>query len=503
MTSSDLAKFGDPRVFQIALRWAEDPEPVAARPAGYGWSFGTVRIIVAGFDLTAGNKGRQRFAGVTWYLAPFLEWVAGNWASIFHEEDFAWLERSSQPASLACRNALDRYIGTSDPRGRAAYRVSQAWYGRHALRSAATGGLFPDLFIRRFEDLVELSWTAEPPEFAPRGFFFDAAIGSVRLPVLDVSTPLWEALQWAASQPPALDPIFREDWTALSHRIDDVRQLSAADCGRASISPELYERVWSTFDAVGRRDLVEERTSPHVPVVDVFSPAVAMYGGVSPHLNTNDIETLRDRLIAATGGQDAPIVAKLVEARGDAPLGVPHKDGYAFAEDLLEDLALPAGEFVDVHQICSNLGIEVLKLPLNTDSIRGVAMAGTDFSPTILINETSTFNRTEPGQRFTIAHELCHVLFDRSRARRIAHVSGQWASPAVERRANAFAAYLLMPRDLLASAFRDMDLSNATSVRELSARLRVNASALAEHLYNLGFVDEVQRESLRNAFTIN
>ena len=33
------------------------------------------------------------------------------------------------------------------------------------------------------------------------------------------------------------------------------------------------------------------------------------------------------------------------------------------------------------------------------------------------------FNSNDSGKRFTIAHELCHVLFDRTRARRVAHAS--------------------------------------------------------------------------------
>ena len=77
------------------------------------------------------------------------------------------------------------------------------------------------------------------------------------------------------------------------------------------------------------------------------------------------------------------------------------------------------------------------EIALETGSIRGVALAGEGFSPRIAINLTHVYNTNEEGKRFTIGDEPCHVPFDRIRARRIAHVSGAWAAPGIERRANA------------------------------------------------------------------
>ncbi len=113
--------------------------------------------------------------------------MASNWAALLHEEDFAWPERSAAPAVVACHRALDRNIGLKDTQGRVRYKAAQAWYCRHALRSAAEGGLFPDLFVRRMMDDIELSWSAEPPLFAPDGFSFSTEPGVARLPVEDVA----------------------------------------------------------------------------------------------------------------------------------------------------------------------------------------------------------------------------------------------------------------------------------------------------------------------------
>jgi Zn-dependent peptidase ImmA (M78 family) len=145
------------------------------------------------------------------------------------------------------------------------------------------------------------------------------------------------------------------------------------------------------------------------------------------------------------------------------------------------------------------LDVKVVEEELRTSTIRGVALAGARYAPAILVNKTSLYNETEPGRRFTLAHELCHVLYDRSRAQRIAHTSGPWAAPGIEKRANAFAAMLLMPRDLVRRSTRLDDLTQET-VRAAAEALQVGASALIEHLYNTSMIDELKRDELRALF---
>lgn len=138
------------------------------------------------------------------------------------------------------------------------------------------------------------------------------------------------------------------------------------------------------------------------------------------------------------------------------------------------------------------------EITLETDSIRGGAVAGEGFSPRIAINRTHYFNDNESGRRFTIAHELCHVLFDRTRARRVAHASsgGPWAARGIEQRANAFAAYLLMPRTLVLEHLAGENRIGSSDIKRLASGLKVNESALLRHLRNLGLIDAGESERL-------
>lgn len=486
-------RFGDAGVFQVSARWAKDREPIARRPAGYGWSMGELGIEVRGVSLTATCVGDHGQPFVGWYLAPFLDWLATNWAVLFHEERTPWAGRIGSPAAMACRQSIGEWIADDDPAGQRRFAEVQRWYQAHGIRSAAAGGLFPDLFIRRVADDVELSWLPDPPPFSPRGLAFEAVAGYTHLPVGYVATPLWQLLEWAIANPPDLATSGdRKGHRALCKKVERSRGLDQRRLAETHLTAPIYESVLRTFQDAHRVDLVGTRgvaaSAPHIPELP---PAVAMFGGVSPDLGTKDVHALSHALIASHGGHDSAELAELVQ---DEPLGIPYRDGEDFATDLLESLAGPDTKpLTDIRAICKRLAIAIVDTALETDTIRGVAIAGEGFSPRILVNRRHPFNSNESGRRFTIAHELCHVLFDRTRAKRIAHTSGRWANPGIEQRANAFAAYLLMPRDTLSARIDPRTQVELADVQGLASELKVNVSALIEHLYNVEMIDDAAR----------
>ena len=498
--TNDWVRFGRPEAFEIGVCWIADAEPAERRPTGHGWSTGRIELVLAGENLTESVVQGERQSYVGWYLSPVLDWVATHWVALLHEERFAWPERTRLPAAVACRRALDHWIAAGDPAGRNVYRRIQEWYHRHGLRSAALGGIFPDLFIRRSGDDIELSWTGDPPPFAPEGLTFESTAGHVRLAVTDLAGPLWDLLQWASNQPPEMADTYRGNWADLCRKVAALERIDTVVLERAHVPGAVLDSARTEFERIDRLDLFEDRRSADYPFIEEFSPAVAMFGGVSPELGTDDIRTLRDALVGGCPGRDGEELSALVESRQGVPLDVPHLDGERFAAALLEDLDEFGGDrFVDVRAICSRLGITVEETECETASIRGVAFAGEGFSPKIVINLAHAYNSNEDGKRFTIGHELCHILFDRTRARRVAHVSGSWAPPGIEKRANAFAAYLLMPRDLI---MRNLGYDNRLDTEEiwrLAGILHVNESPLVEHLYNIDLIDEFERDRLRTS----
>lgn len=124
---------------------------------------------------------------------------------------------------------------------------------------------------------------------------------------------------------------------------------------------------------------------------------------------------------------------------------------------------------VDIRKIASGYA-HVVERPLEPD-ISGALVPLNDGGWAILVNATHSPSR----QRFTIAHELGHLLLhgytaphaDRTFKFRDARSSE--GSALEEIQANQFAAELLMPRDLLLKASRSRLLDHAASDEEDSA----------------------------------
>ena len=132
---------------------------------------------------------------------------------------------------------------------------------------------------------------------------------------------------------------------------------------------------------------------------------------------------------------------------------------------------------------------------------RGVALAGENLQATILVN-TEHVRNSANGRRFTLAHELCHILFDRNRARPLTHTSTAWASPSIEQRANAFAAMLLMPpmsaRLPMVAGLPELK----RAVNKMATRMKVSRVALRHHLANIGEISPDECDNLLGAHSI-
>ena len=137
-------------------------------------------------------------------------------------------------------------------------------------------------------------------------------------------------------------------------------------------------------------------------------------------------------------------------------------------------------------------------------TVRGICIAGPRHRPRMVINSRHVANADAGGRRFTLAQALCRLLFDREAGRRLAIASGPWAPRDVERRADAFAAMLLMPVSLVQRAVSRLPLPLATreGVTMVSERLQVGRSWVPGHLKNLGFLDETSRQGVEDEMSL-
>ncbi|HIJ83472.1 MAG TPA: ImmA/IrrE family metallo-endopeptidase [Magnetococcales bacterium] len=375
----------------------------------------------------------------------------------------------------------------------------EAWFGwwqRHALRSCRQGGLFPDLFLRRMVDFAEISWGNSHMEGVGEDFYFTVPQGTVCLPVKQVAEPLLKGLQTAIAD--------------LRGRIASDKEFNtlAEKADRITAPGRLNDRLsWYaarlSHIATSVQSLVQNMITPEegMGFIQRLSPGVAMFGSLAPKISDADLENLIGFYIAAhKNGKESSQLLPLLTQNPELPENDPFDAGYEAALDFLEaqNQNNSLSEWVDVHSICQRLGIQIYSGALGDSNIRGAAFAGSHVTPTIFINTAHPNNQQEEGQRFSIGHELCHILHDRFFGGEISIASGPWAPASIEKRANAFSAMLLMPVELINEKIRISPSPPDTpeGITYLSNALKVSKKSLVWHLYNLNKLDDTQLANL-------
>ncbi len=151
------------------------------------------------------------------------------------------------------------------------------------------------------------------------------------------------------------------------------------------------------------------------------------------------------------------------------------------ARTLLEELQISRPEEIDLEAIAAHCGATVVYEPLSGCEAR---IVGHKDRAIIAVQAGARIER----QRFSIGHELGHWQCDRHRvvfACTETAFQVEWNADNPERRANRFAADLLLPGRLFKPAAKDL-VATFASVRQLSTRFVTSLTATAIRFVELG-----------------
>ena len=513
---------GDTSVFALRMAFASDPDDGRYIDLEVGLSWGSFQIWVEGRNLCAHLEEGERIDSVHWYLLPVLEWFTRHWNPLLHEERLpVRTEGDTGWTSLHATRFPPQAIEDDERRASEWESAWQDWWIRHALRTAREGGLFPDVVIRRFRDAVEVSWGPVRSEGAPYRFDSTESAGFARLPPRAVAEPLHAMLSSASEYLSSLAgesrriEALRRNLQVLENpsgygEDHDHRLMWLAGLGTNDLTVRTgWQRAVSHFAGLAeapRRAMLEVSESPLV--VTGSCQAALMFGSFAPDIREQDVLNLARTMVDLYSPQgDSEAIRTVCHATPiEEPLYPAWSQGYELAEELHQhfDGAFVQDEFVDIDGLIETLGVTVEELELSDHGVRGVSVAGPQHRPGIVINSRHVANADSAGRRFTLAHELCHLLFDREAGRRLAIASGPWAPRDIERRANAFAAMLLMPVSLVQRAVSRLTVPLATreGVTMVRDRLQVGRSSVLSHLKNLGFIDETDRQRIEDEMSL-
>lgn len=127
--------------------------------------------------------------------------------------------------------------------------------------------------------------------------------------------------------------------------------------------------------------------------------------------------------------------------------------------------------------------ITMVKYPLSSRISGMCTKEGEDI--VICINSASSYGR----QRFTLAHELYHVLYEEDMKRVICDMSMSGDKPESEREADKFASYLLMPYDALLQYEPDKSKWNLEKVIDVEQFFQISHQAMVYRLLSDGLID--------------
>jgi len=509
--TADLSwlRSGDPRDLAVEFALFPDPDAGSACEPADSASWGAFRVWADGRNLCEHQVGDTTENAVHWYLLPFFEWLAGNWDALLHEERLP-LGGHGIDARHAYYQTVRLVLGSIDPGSEKKSIAWERWWKRHALRACRSGGVFPDIFIRRLRDTIELSWGDQRLPGLPSDFYFTVPPGRLCLPVSIVADVFRTALVQAAAAMEAaglqrLERVrgFISAVRSIIHKDPDEQAAWFVEAHQQDVKPhrivDFIHRYATTVD----RDIADALFKDEVDngYIKAFSQAALMFSSANPQIGDNDLLHIADVLVQSFSGlRDPAALRPLVRQEGVSPDRPPFREGYDLALDLLEQLKLPKADeaSVDVEKIVKMLNIRVVRRQLVDSRIRGLTIAGPTTWPTVLVNMTHPANKNFGGERFSIAHELCHVLYDREYGRGVALASGPWAPEALERRANAFAAMVLMPPAVIdrAITISQEPPQGLSGIKKIADLMQTGVMTTVEHLTNIGRIDEPDRELL-------
>ena len=505
---------GDKSAFALKISFSPDPDEGHSIDSAETLSWGGFQIWVEGRNLCAHLEEGERIDSVHWYLLPLLEWLVGNWNPLLHEErppvrneaDSAWecLQLTRFPPLAVVEQSIESSAWED---------IWHSWWLRHSIRASRQGGLFPDIVLRRWRDQIEVSWGETGVMGSPEHFqFLESSRGSVRLPPELVAEALYDVLhhgtQYLFDLAPKVSRIKalrdRVVNLRLAKRNEDQRLMWLAGLGVDPHTVHLgWRRIKGYLKEFGSKQISSllDALSGKL-VIEGSCQAAMMFGSVAPDIKKRDALILARYMAGLFDpeGDPEPLRDLVRQEPVARAAGYSWEQGYALAEEILERyfdrIAHEGG--VDVEEFARILSVSVDYVDISDATIRGVSFAGPLSRPGILINRVHEANTYLSGRRFTLAHELCHIFFDRERGRKIAIASGPWAPRAVERRANAFAAMLLMPRELVREALADLttDLKSKEGVVQVAHRLGTSFLGTLRHLTNLGFLDEYMQQRI-------
>lgn len=158
-----------------------------------------------------------------------------------------------------------------------------------------------------------------------------------------------------------------------------------------------------------------------------------------------------------------------------------YEQGYGLAHWLRDQLAL-GDKPVDPDTLLLEWGVPVSVLDMDP-KLSAVAVWGKQHGPAVIVNsQHGARSAFKHGRRTTVAHEICHLLYDRDRSLPVIDILGGLGPRFAEKRANAFAAEFLLPRSVASQQIGSESILEAS--KKLARVFQVSPEVVMRQIRN-------------------
>lgn len=455
MAEATRPMIGDPKHLAFEIAWT--PEPADAR--GLGW--GDFVVWFAGSPLwTSAAQGQP----VAWTWIDLVEHLARAWGHLLYEEVYPFGLTAADPEALRTHAKL-----ASVP-GKTATEVEDAVHAfqhRHDLAAGLKGIDLPPIWLVREGTLMRIR--AEKRDlWRPCD------------EVLATLTALVEAVRARTVTPAARAKAAFERWDAREPHRELVlwlqTGLSTEDLRRWAPQNVKDPLAWwgtttpsAQRTSSGRARRASGRQLSYLDMIRADDTPLRAVARLSQSL-AESTRIAVVRAISCVSSSPTPELDELAKAAVpviDAFVDqVPHQQGYRLALWLRSKLAIAEDGQVNPETLLRRWGVIVQNLDRLEPSLDAVACWG-NRGPAVLINPGGQHAVSRAGRAATLAHEIGHLIMDSQRSLPLAEVFGGATPLHLEQRARAFAAELLLPREVAG-----LQVMRASSLEKAAATLR-------------------------------
>lgn len=441
----------------------------------HGWAKAT--LYLDGQPYWYGEDDQGNPGSLDWTWIDLLQYLGKNWSALMLEQGYPLpLDDVPHPGKLL-HKAEARWDDMPEELVFIEENQLLRFLDRHNVSTALSGANLPMLLWLRSGNTL---WLVDEDEQARRVDFSSLSqqletIGNILAELFRNS--LQPHVQAAVTQWQQREQQLRGDYLAYS---------TGLDAARLSALKKLIPLEVPANDA-------------NIQQEPVYLAAARM---VRHHLSVEHIAHIMLLLRQAPTTGKQPFAALITDASAklqqltEQP---PFEQGYQLARWLREQLHLQADASFEPEELLGEEGVTIEELFLESGKIDAIACWGS-IDPLILLNSNEAARAgTSNGRRSTLAHEICHLLIDRAHALPVAEVLGGEVDSESEKRANAFAAELLLPQAHATQVLRQAGDVKVT-METLTKSHRVSRQLAAYQLLNApeSGLSEDEKTILRN-----